>query len=84
LDKGGNDSADCIGLPCLPGCIALTVLITCTLSFALVIDDCLSSSSAKSLNRLLDNLEETRQRYRFIGVGYVVMLDRPWSIGSRP
>ena len=58
---------------CLPGYTALTAYIICTLSLAPVIGRLPFLGSARARDRFLSILEETRQRYRFVVVGYVVM-----------
>jgi REP element-mobilizing transposase RayT len=57
-------------LLCPHACIALTARITCTLSRVPVTGGCHFSTPR---DRFLSILEQTRQRYRFVVVGYVVM-----------
>jgi REP element-mobilizing transposase RayT len=49
------------------------VPITCTLSPALAITGCLCCALPAVANRFLSILEQTRRRYPFRGLGYVVM-----------
>jgi putative transposase len=58
-------------LLCLAAC-APTALITCTLSLPPAIADCLFCAP-RSRDAFLTILEQTRERYRFVVVGYVVM-----------
>jgi putative transposase len=59
-------------LSCHAACTALTALITCTLSLRRATGDCLFCAP-RSRDTSLTILEQTRQRYRFVVVGYVVM-----------
>jgi REP element-mobilizing transposase RayT len=60
------------GLSCPAACIVLTALIICTLSLVRAIGDCLFCTR-RAAATALSILEQTRQRYRFVVVGYVVM-----------
>jgi REP element-mobilizing transposase RayT len=64
---------------CPAACIALTARIICTLSLALVTDDCLFW-----VLRERAILDETRQRYRFVIVGYVVMPEHIHLLVTEP
>jgi hypothetical protein len=61
------------GLSCPAGCIAPTALIICTLLLPRATGDCLFCAAARSRDTFLAILEQTRERYRFVVVGYVVM-----------
>ena len=59
-------------LLCSAGCIGPTALITCTLSLPHATGDCLFCAPG-SRDNFLSILEQTRERYCFVVVGYVVM-----------
>jgi hypothetical protein len=61
-----------MGCSCPTDCIAPVALTICTLSPVRAIGDCLFSVP-RGIDRFLVILEQTRRRYRFVVVGYVVM-----------
>ncbi len=71
-------------LLCPADCIAPTARITCTLSLARATGDCLFLRTERSRNRFLSILEQTRQRYRFVVVGYVVMPEHVHVLLTEP
>jgi putative transposase len=79
----GCDAADSINLLCRWACTAITVLITCFITCS-----CYRRlpflRSARSRDRLLAVLEQARQRYRFVVVGYVVMPEHIHLLISEP
>jgi REP element-mobilizing transposase RayT len=73
-----------MGLLCRADCIALTARITRTLSLARATGVCLFSMTALCRDRFLSILEQTRQQYRFVVVGYVVMPEHIHLLLSEP
>ena len=70
--RAGNDAADTMRLSCQPACIERTVRSNCTFT-----NSCYHRlpffDAPSARDRFLAILEQTRQKYRFVVVGYVVM-----------
>ncbi len=58
---------------CQAACIAVTARITCTLSLARAIGGYLFCITRAAATACFSILEQTRERYRFVVVGYVIM-----------
>lgn len=68
------EAARAVRRSCIPAvCVATTVPVSCTLSRDLCYRRMPGLRCARSRDRLLSILEETRKRYRFVVVGNVVM-----------
>jgi REP-associated tyrosine transposase len=82
--EGGHDAADTMGLSCPAACIALTALITCTLSPIRAYQRRPLLDSPQARDCFLSVLEQTRQRYRFVVIGYVVMPEHVHLLITEP